>query len=95
MITQALGEIDYEDKGGSRDYWYDSTVEHDGEGVPYLIFVTLLIGLVGAFLGSLITASSTVATVKEHYCVKYNNTQEYIACKDKPIQEIYALMEKH
>jgi hypothetical protein len=59
-----------------------------------IIVVTLLIGLSGAFLGSLIAASSTVATVKEHYCTKYNNTQEYIACKNKPIQEIYALMEK-
>ena len=59
-----------------------------------IIFVTLLIGLGGAFLGSLIASCSTVATVKEHYCVKYNSTQEYIACKNKPIQEIYALMEK-
>jgi hypothetical protein len=81
-------------KDGSRDYWYDGTVEHSDEGVPYLIFVTLLIGLVGAFLGSLIASCSTVAMVKQHYCTKYNNTQEYIACKNKPIQEIYALMEK-
>lgn len=59
-----------------------------------IIFVTLLIGLGGAFLGSLIASCSTVAMVKQHYCTRYNNTQEYIACKNKPIQEIYALMEK-
>jgi hypothetical protein len=86
MITQALGEIDYEEK--------DGTVEHDGEGVSSLVLSLLFVFVVGAFLGSMIAASSTVATVKGHYCTKYNNTQEYIACKNKPIQEIYALMEK-
>lgn len=94
MITQALGEIDYEDKDGSRDYWYDGTVEHDGVDVPYLVFSLFLAFVVGALFGSMIAVSSTVATVKEHYCVKYNSTQEYIACKNKPIQEIYTLMEK-
>jgi hypothetical protein len=68
--------------------------ENESLDISYTIFVTLLIGLGGAFLGSLIASSSTVATVKGHYCTKYNNTQEYIACKNKPIQEIYALMEK-
>ena len=86
--------LDYS-KDGSRDYWYNGTVEHDGEDVPYLVFSLLLVFMVGAFLGSIIAASSTVATVKEHYCTRYTNTQEYIACKNKPVQEIYTLMDKH
>jgi hypothetical protein len=82
-------------KDGSRDYWYDGTVECKDEGVPYLIFGVLLAFMGGALLGSMIASSDTVGTVKEHYCTRYTDTQEYIACKNKPIQEIYALMDKH
>ena len=69
--------------------------ENESSDICYFIFGLLLVSVIGAFLGSLVTASSTVASVKKHYCTRYTNTQEYIACKDKPIQEIYALMEKH
>ena len=69
--------------------------EHESLDVPYFIFSVLIVFFIGAFLGSIVTASSTVAIVKEHYCTRYTSTQEYIACKNKPIQEIYALMEKH
>ena len=61
------------------DYNYDGTVEYD-EGVPYLIFGLLLAVMVGAFLGSIIASSATVASVNEHYCTRYADTQKYIAC---------------
>ena len=66
------------------DYNYVGTVEHNNS---YLIFSLLLAFMLGALLGSMI-ASATVASVKEHYCTRYTDTQEYIACKNKPIQEI-------
>ena len=100
MITQALGEIDYEEsdtypKKGSRDY-YDGTVEYcEKLDVAYWVFSLLLVGLTGAFLGSILTLSTTIGAVKEHYCTHYDSTIEYKACLNKPIQEIYTLMEKH
>lgn len=96
MITQALGEIDYEEpdtypKEGSRDYWgYDGTME-----IGYYVFILLLISLVCFILGTIIGSSATVEAVKEHYCSKYTSTAEYKTCIKKPIQELYSIMEKH
>lgn len=84
-------------KEGSINYWdYDGTIEQDdGFIIPSLIFTLLLAGCIGAFFGVLITMSITESTIKQHYCVQYTNVQEYLTCKALPLQEIYALMEKH
>ena len=71
-----------------------SVEETDGMGWAYVIFVTLLVFIVGGFFGSMITTMYTESMVKEKYCMQYTNTQEYLACTHKPIQEIYTLMEK-
>ena len=77
-------------------YYGDETVEEtDSMGWTYVIFVTLLVFLGGAFCGAIIASTSTVSIVKEKYCMRYTGTQEYLACVHKPIQEIYTLMEKH
>ena len=84
-----------EDWGKEGSCYGDGTVEEtDGMGWAYVIFVTLLVFLGGAFTGAIIASTSTVSIVKEKYCMQYTNTQEYIACTHKPIQEIYTLMEK-
>ena len=86
MITQALGEIDYEEP---------DTYSKEGSRDSYWVFSLLLVGLGGAFLGSMLTLSTTIGAVKEHYCTHYDRVIEYKACLNKPIQEIYTLMEKH
>ena len=85
-----------EDWGKEGSCYRDGTVEYeDNSGWAYIVFVSLLIFLGGAFIGSIIASTSTVNTVKEKYCVRYTDTQEYLSCIHKPIQEIYALMEEN
>lgn len=64
------------------------------DGLKEAIIVCIFCFLVGASTGAILGTSSTVALTKQHYCLKYSNTQEYIACKNKPIQQIYSMMDR-
>ena len=67
----------------------------DENGLPLVIFTITSLLCCGLFTGAIIASSITVNTVKEKYCTRYTNTQEYLACTHKDIQEIYSLMEQH
>ena len=84
-----------EDWGKEKSFYRDGTVEDtDDMGWGGIIFVSILIFLAGAFTGSIIASTTTVNIVKEKYCQRYTDTQAYLSCINKPIQEIYSLMEK-
>ena len=63
------------------------------DGLKEAIVVCIFCFLVGASTGAILGASGTITLTKEHYCLKYSNTQEYIACKNKSIQQIYSMMD--
>lgn len=65
----------------------------ENDGLKEAIAVCVFFFLVGAVFGALLASTSTVALTKQHYCLKYSNTKEYTACKNKPIQQIYSMMD--
>lgn len=85
-----------EDWGKEGSFYRDGIIDcnEDSMAWPYIVFVSLLLLLGGAFIGSVITATTSTTIVKEKYCQRYTDTQAYLSCINKPIQEIYSLMEK-
>ena len=78
------------------------------DGTPYLvksgdeiaspalaIFLMVFLFAAGIFAGAIIASSCDVATFKDHYCAQYKETQQYIACKNKLMNELYQEMDKH
>ena len=86
--------VSYPKEGGVNLWEEDGTIEYEDSSTVATLVTILLVFLVGIFLGVMGTLTSVTCSVKEHYCIRYNTTQEYIACKSKPIQEIYSLMEE-
>ena len=64
------------------------------DGTLTFLLTTILFA-VGLFVGVIVSSSYDVAVFKGHYCARYNNTQQYIACKNKPMNELYQEMDKH